>query len=80
MPEENLTTALTFGQKAVGLDFNPGGDPLVHDLKRRYADLIDDLNSLRGLASPEVARMLSVAITEAQTSQMWAIKGITWKY
>jgi hypothetical protein len=27
---------------------------------------------------PEVKRMASVAITEAQTAQMWAIKAITW--
>ena len=27
---------------------------------------------------PEVKRMISVAITELQTSQMWAVKAVTW--
>ena len=43
----------TFGEKAVGLSFNPSGDDAV-------------------------ARRASVAITEAQTAQMWAVKAITW--
>ena len=29
---------------------------------------------------PEVSRMLSVAITDAQTAQMWAVKAVTWQY
>lgn len=71
---------LTFGEKAVGLSFNPGGNPAVHDIKRRYADLIDDLNRQRSAAgvTADQARMFSIAITEAQTSQMWAVKAITW--
>jgi hypothetical protein len=45
---------LSYGEKAVGLGFNPG-------------------------ANPEVKRMASVAITELQTAQMWAVKAITWQ-
>jgi hypothetical protein len=45
----------TFGQRAVGLSFNPSNDDAV------------------------AQRMASVAITEAQTAQMWAVKAITWK-
>lgn len=71
---------LTFGEKAVGLTFNPGGHAEVNDIKRHYAYLIDYLNDARKAASPEQARMLSVAITEAQTSQMWAVKAVTWQY
>jgi len=29
--------------------------------------------------SPEVKRLASIAITEAQGAQMWAVKAITWK-
>jgi len=72
---------LTFGQRAVGLSFNPGNNPDVEKMKRLYADIIDGLDSLRNFegASPEVKRLCSVAITEAQTAQMWAVKAITWK-
>lgn len=83
---ENQTTqpnperALTFGEKAVGIRFNPSGDSKVESIKRKYADLIDELNDLRSNSeSKEVARQCSVAITEAQTSQMWAVKAATWQ-
>ncbi len=74
-------STLTFGQKAVGLTFNPGGNPEVELVKRKYADLIDLLDSMRNTAEGgEKKRMYSVAITEAQSSQMWAVKAITWQY
>lgn len=71
---------LTFGEKAVGLTFKPSGDPIVHDLKSIYAQAIDRLHNLReASANNEVKRLCAVAITEAQTSQMWAVKAATWK-
>lgn len=71
---------LTFGQKAVGLTFNPSGDPQVIELKQAAAVFIDLCNDTRAKSeSPEVKRMMSVAVTEAQTAQMWAVKGITWQ-
>jgi len=72
---------LTFGQKAVGLTFNPGGNPEVELVKKKYADLIDLLDTMRTTAEgSEKKRMYSVAITDAQASQMWAVKAITWQY
>ncbi len=71
----------TFGEKAVGLSFNPSNDSLVDTVKRQYAKIIDDLALLRcsdGL-SDETRRLCSIAITEAQGAQMWAVKAITWK-
>jgi hypothetical protein len=71
---------LTYGEKAVGLTFNPGGDPLVSKVKALYAEIIDICNDQRREAGQgEKGRLLSVAITEAQTAQMWAVKAITWK-
>jgi hypothetical protein len=71
---------MTFGEKAVGLSFNPSGDEYVTTAKRSYADIIDQLDSLRTSTSdPEVKRLASIAITEAQTAQMWAVKALTWK-
>ncbi len=71
---------LTYGEKAVGLTFNPSGDSGVTTIKKYYAQIIDDMNSLRsGTNDPEAKRLYSIAITEAQTAQMWAVKAITWK-
>ena len=71
---------LTFGQKAVGLTFNPSGDPTVIDLKASAANFIDLCNDARTAATdPEVKRQYSVAITEAQTAQMWSVKAATWR-
>ena len=72
---------LTFGQKAVGLTFNPSNSTAVDLCKQEFADCIDRMNELRiTTTSAEVGRMCSVAITELQTAQMWAVKAITWKY
>lgn len=74
-----LTTPLTYGEKAVGLTFNPGSNELVTDIKRSYADIIDKMDAVRATTGdPEVRRLTSVAITEAQTAQMWAVKAVTW--
>jgi len=70
----------TFGEKAVGLSFNPSGDDLVANIKARFADDIDEMNSLRiRTEDPEVKRLASIAITEIQGAQMWAVKAATWK-
>jgi hypothetical protein len=75
-----MENEMTFGEKAVGLTFNPSNDDDVVRCKTTFALIIDNLNSLRNYTqSPEVKRMASVAITEAQTAQMWAVKAITWK-
>ena len=71
---------LTFGQKAVGLTFNPSGDDAVAQCKQGFANEIDRMNDLRSKSeSPEQKRLASVAITELQTAQMWAVKALTWK-
>lgn len=64
---ETEARELTFGEKAVGLSFNPSGDDAVAKAKRTFALVIDQMNDLRNgpTASPEVRRMASVAITEA---------------
>lgn len=68
----------TYGEKAVGLSFNPGGHKEVTEIKELYAQIIDKMDILRQERS-EQSRLASVAITEAQTAQMWAVKALTWK-
>ena len=72
---------LTYGEKAVGLTFNPSGDSAVQACKSAFAVVINQMNDLRdSTENTEIKRMASVAITEAQTAQMWAVKAITWKF
>lgn len=74
------TAELTFGQKAVGLTFNPSADPRVDECKRTFAAAIDQMNELRTNAgSPGAARHASVAITMIEDAQMRAVKAITWR-
>lgn len=80
MSEITQEKQLTFGQKAVGITFNPGGHALVNEIKEKAAAYIDLLNEARNATNDgEIKRMLSIAITEAQTSQMWGVKAVTWK-
>ena len=70
---------LTYGGKAVGLTFNPGGDTEVTRVKEYFANVIDQLNDRKTPGQSESNRLLSIAITQAQDAQMWAVKAITWK-
>jgi hypothetical protein len=77
-------TEQTFGERAVGLSFNPSGDDAVHLLKSAAASFIDLCHEARESISDstddrEKKRMYSIAITEAQTAQMWAVKAATWR-
>lgn len=70
---------MTYGQKAVGLTFNPSGDPAVQKIKELYAEIIDLCDIARNDAGGgEKSRLFSVAITEAQAAQMWTVKAVTW--
>ena len=76
-----MSNAQTFGEKAVGLSFNPSADPRVDKIKRLYAEIIDECAALRTeeVKGGERVRLASIAITEAQGAQMWAVKAATWK-
>ncbi|MBP9780151.1 hypothetical protein KBD33_06065 [Candidatus Gracilibacteria bacterium] len=70
----------SFGQKAVGYSFNPGGSNEVSKFKEIMAIAIDEMNDLRNTTkSQEVKRLCSVTITELQGAQMWGVKAITWQ-
>jgi hypothetical protein len=74
----------TYGEKAVGLQFNPSGMGDVDKLKKLYAEIIDHMDDFRqGYIArgdnSEMVRLCSIAITEAQTAQMWAVKAVTWR-
>lgn len=67
----------SFGEKAVGLT---SGDDAVANCKKEFAVVIDRMNAIRAVSeSVEVCRMATIAIDNIQTSQMWAVKALTWK-
>ena len=71
---------LTYGEKAVGLNFNPANDPVVQSIKVKYAKIIDEIDYLRNQSEDgETKRLCSIAITETQAAQMWAVKAATWQ-
>ncbi len=71
---------LTFGEKAVGLTFNPSNDPKIQHIKEMYAEIIDELNYIEPQPGDSfVASMINQAIISAQTAQMWTVKMLTWK-
>ena len=82
---EKTLKEVTYGEKAVGLTFNPGGNPQVNEVKKLYAKIIDNI-ILSGTPDNETTdereerlSMTNEAIRQAQTAQMWAVKVITWK-
>lgn len=69
----------SYGGRAVGLTFNPSNLLSVQVIKTNYAEIINDLDQSRSDSTDsEQKRLLSIAITEAQTAQMWAVKAVTW--
>lgn len=79
--EMSVQREMTYGEMAVGLKFNPSNDDAVAKCKAEFAVVIDRMNDLRNSTNNnEVKRMASIAITEAQTAQMWAVKAITWSF
>ena len=75
--DEHKNRELTFGEHAVGLNFNPSNDPKVHRIKVLFAEIIDIANDDRGDRRDDGARHLSVGITDAETAQMRIVKGLT---
>lgn len=75
---ENKT--LTYGEKAVGLTFNPSNDPKVQEVKELYAKIIDLIATCGADKSDIFGGFINEeAISSAMTAQMWAVKAITYK-
>ena len=65
---------VTLGQKRVQRNFNPTANEVVEDLKQKYADLIDYLETLKNKVN---GREISIAQTELETSCMYAVKSLS---
>lgn len=85
MKEDNTT--LTFGQKAVGLTFNPSGDPRVIKVKQLIAEAIDLLEEVHqektdnGAASSTWFRNVfrTEAFNQSVNASSSLVKYLTWQ-
>lgn len=82
---ESEVPELTFGQKQVGVTFNPSSSPLVDNIKRHTASLIDELYDQRYAAgkdgkSGEVLAQFTLAIRAAEDASYRGVKAATWTY
>lgn len=73
---------MTKGQYRVGITFNPSGNELVDDIKRRAAELIDLIEKIRSSGdshdqATEVIRLKALAQTAIEDGAMWAVKAAT---
>ena len=64
----------TPGETRIGVDFNPGGNATVAEIKRLFADLVDDIGVLPDYGDGEGRRLKAVAQTEIEGAAMWAVK------
>lgn len=63
---------ITEGEHRVGINFNPGGDLRVNEIKRMAADLIDFID-----CEGKDPRCSSLAMTAFEDGAMWAVKSVT---
>lgn len=78
-PEENAmsTRPMTLGEQRCHIDFNPSSDDKIGTFKRMMANAIDYCQTeLIESSDPEAKRCFSIAMTELETAQMYAVKGI----
>jgi hypothetical protein len=77
---------MTLGEERVRVSFNPGGKPLVEEIKRKTAALIDLCAKLRAEVADsdrpqhelgEIFRCISLAQTHFEDAAMWAVKAAT---
>jgi len=73
---------LTYGERMVGLGYNPNCSKEVEKIKRLFAevlDLIKEKNMEQVVHSYESNQLKESAIKEVISAQMWAVKYITFK-
>ena len=86
--ENQTNRELTFGEKAVGITFNPSGDEKVNKAKKLMADALDLLKEAEAekaklsvgnaMASWEANVFRTNAFNKIVDAQMSLVKYITW--
>ena len=74
----------TIGEYRVGISFNPSGNPLVDEIKRKAADLIDLINTIDTTSESlefshwaEISSSKVQAMHDVEMAAMWAVKAAT---
>ena len=68
---------MTIGESRCHINFNPSSDDKIGTFKRMMADAIDYCaEEMAGTEDTEAKRCFSIAMTELETAQMYAVKGI----
>lgn len=82
MQQEQPTRVFTFGEKLVGLTFNPSGDPKVQRAKELCAELADLLEDHMSSKEtwPLEQQLYNHTIGEILNAQMNVVKVLTLKY
>ena len=70
---------MTEGTYRVGIDFNPGKNPIVAELKRQSASLIDLILAIPQAngREDEITRLQNIAVQAIEDGAMWAVKAAT---
>ena len=86
--DQATTPVLTRGQQVMSVQFNPGQREDVAAIKQIFADAFDEIDKwvqvkLQGPAmlgqmqANDVGRLASIAKTNLETAQMYAVKAVT---
>ena len=70
---------MTEGAYRVGIDFNPGKNPIGAELKRQSASLIDLILAIPQAngREDEITRLQNIAAQAIEDGAMWAVKAAT---
>ncbi len=66
----------SYGEYLVGRSFNPSNNPLVDEIKRKTAELIDLCDQFPA-PTGEIGRLWHLAITHYEDAARWAVKAAT---
>lgn len=80
-----MSNELTFGQKLVGLSFNPANNDRVAQIKQKMAEVVDIIgqelkdNEIDNGIDRMRARLHEMALHDILQAQMMAVKLVTFK-
>ena len=77
METTTTTLPLTYGEKLVGITFNPSKMPDVDEIKRKAAEMIDLIHAMPFNELQFNQLLHDEAVTQIMTAQMWAVKFLT---
>ena len=80
MSDAQTPREMTFGERLVGLNFNPSGDDKVGQVKKLFAEIADILNNTQlTMENPLVGQLFGHAVGEILNAQMNVVKLLTLK-